>query len=70
MATSTGGSKPQPKQGIPKSAEPEKTTVEKLADIAGVGKGTIQNTETILNKGTKEDIQSFTKLLVSGGKSE
>ena len=34
-----------------------KRTDEKLAEIAGVGKGTIHNTETILTKGTKEDIQ-------------
>ena len=39
-----------------KSENPIKTD-KVLADIAGVGKDTIQNTETILNKGTKEDIQ-------------
>lgn len=40
---------------VPKSAQCK--TVEKLAEVAGVGKGTIQNTETILNKGTPEDIK-------------
>lgn len=48
---------------VPKSEqrtdEKQGKTVEKLAEIAGVGKGTIQNTETILTKGTKEDIQAL-----------
>lgn len=43
---------------------------DQLGEIAGVSGKTIDRVETILNKGTKEDIQSFTKLLVSGGKSE
>lgn len=55
--------------GRQKSDKPYRTD-EKLGEIAGVSRDTIRNTETILNKGTKEDIQSFTKLLVSGGKSE
>lgn len=32
---------------------------EKLGEIAGVSRGTIRNTETILTKGTKEDIQAL-----------
>ena len=40
-------------------------TVEKLAEVAGVGKGTIQNTETILNKGTPEDITEVREISFS-----
>ena len=40
-------------------------TVEKLAEVAGVGKGTIQNTETILNKGTPEDIKQVREAVVN-----
>lgn len=43
---------------------------DQLGELVGVSGKTIDRVETILNKGTKEDIQSFTKLLVSGGKSE
>lgn len=42
-----------------KSDEGKSRTDKKLADIAGVGKDTIRNTETILTKGTKEDIQAL-----------
>lgn len=42
-----------------KSDERKMRTDKKLADIAGVGKDTIRNTETILTKGTKEDIQAL-----------
>lgn len=53
-----------------KLPEPDKlTTREEIGKIAGVSGKTIDRVETILNKGTKEDIQSFTKFLVSGGKS-
>lgn len=47
------------KDKIPQRNEKQGKTIEKLAEIAGVGKGTIQNTETILTKGTKEDIQAL-----------
>lgn len=40
-----------------KSDEGKSRTDKKLADIAGVGKDTIRNTETILTKGTPEDIK-------------
>lgn len=40
--------------GVLKTAQGK--TVEKLGEIAGVGKSTIQNTETILTQGTPEDI--------------
>lgn len=39
-----------------KSDEGKSRTDQKLADIAGVGKDTIRNTETILTQGTPEDI--------------
>lgn len=53
-----------------KLPEPDKlTTRDEIGKIAGVSGKTIDMVETILNKGTKEDIQSFTKFLVSGGKS-
>lgn len=42
--------------GRQKSDKPYRTD-EKLGEIAGVSRDTIRNTETILNKGTKEDIQ-------------
>ena len=44
-----------------KSCESNRTgrTDHKLAKIAGVSEKTIYNTETILTKGTKEDIQAL-----------
>ena len=54
MVTSTGGSNPQPKDNLPK---PVKRVREQLGEIAGVSGKTIDRVETILTKGTKEDIQ-------------
>lgn len=42
-----------------KSDEGKGRAVTKIAEIAGVGRDTIYNTETILTKGTKEDIQAL-----------
>ena len=50
------------KSDIPK--KPERTD-QKLADIAGVGKGTIRNTETILTKGTPKDIKQVREAVVN-----
>ena len=48
---------------VPKSAqrsdEKQGKTIEKLAEIAGVSGKTIDRVETILTKGTKEDIQAL-----------
>lgn len=56
MVTSTGGSNPQPKDNLPK---PVKQVREQLGEIAGVSGKTIDRVETILTKGTKEDIQAL-----------
>ena len=56
MVTSTGGSNPQPKDNLPK---PVKRVREQLGEIAGVSGKTIDRVETILTKGTKEDIQAL-----------
>lgn len=40
-------------------------TDQKLAEVAGVGKSTIQNTETILTKGTPEDIKQVREAVVN-----
>lgn len=56
MVTSTGGSNPQPKDNLPKPVKPVR---EQLGEIAGVSGKTIDRVETILTKGTKEDIQAL-----------
>lgn len=40
-------------------------TDQKLAEVAGVGKSTIQNTETILTQGTPEDITEVREISFS-----
>ncbi len=56
MITSTGGANPKALQGSRKSDKPERTD-EALGELAGVGKDTIRNTETILTQGSEKDIQ-------------
>lgn len=48
-----------------KSDEPPKRTDEKLGEIAGVSGKTVDRVETILNKGTPEDIKQVREAVVN-----